>query len=58
MRLTCNDALRLLNCGIDIWPDYWAAPPRTAGRTFQILSKFDEPEAGCNCAPAPRAYRQ
>jgi hypothetical protein len=34
----------LYMCGIDIWPDYWAASPRTVRRTFQTLSKIDDPE--------------
>src|SRR5262249_16859429 len=54
----CHRPLKLLCGGIDIWPDYWAASPRTAGRTFQTLSKFEQREPAANGAPGLRAHRQ
>ncbi len=48
---------------IDIWPDNWAASPRTARRTFQTLTKFDQPGTGRvkrapdpTCAPSVKGY--
>jgi hypothetical protein len=43
---------------IDIWPDHWAASPRTVRRTFQTLSKFDDRETGAMSRLIPRAQPQ
>jgi hypothetical protein len=43
---------------IDIWPDHWAASPRTLRRTFQLLSKFDDRETGAISRLIPRAQPQ
>jgi hypothetical protein len=55
----CYCSAELLCKCIDIWPDNWAASPRTAGRTFQTLSKFDESGTSHETVrPSPRAHRQ
>jgi len=55
----CYCSAELLCKCIDIWPDNWAASPRTAGRTFQTLSKFDESGTSHETVrPIPRAHRQ
>jgi CspA family cold shock protein len=41
-------------CGIDIWPDHWAASP-LCGARFRTLSKFDDRETGAISRPIPRA---
>src|SRR5215831_19941119 len=43
IRFPCTFISGSLCWDIDIWPDNWAASPRTDGRTLQPLSKFDEP---------------
>jgi len=34
-RPACHFVAETLPMRIDIWPDYWAASPRTVGRTFR-----------------------
>jgi CspA family cold shock protein len=40
-------------CGIDIWPDHWAASPRTVRRTFQNSLQIRRPGDRRDLAPDP-----
>jgi cold shock protein len=45
----------LYMCWIDIWPDHWAASPRTVRRTFQNSLQIRRPGAGAISRLSPRA---
>jgi CspA family cold shock protein len=46
---------KLYTCGIDIWPDHWAASLRTVRRTFQNSLQIRRPESGAKSRPIRRA---
>src|SRR5260370_30215010 len=45
----------LYMCGIDIWPDHWAASPRIVRRTFQNSLQIRRPGSGAISRLIPRA---